>query len=41
MFRYGLLARAYAEHDAEGATDDALVVERLAARGRVRRRRAW
>jgi len=33
MFRYGLLARAYAEHDAEGATDDALVVERLAARG--------
>jgi len=33
MFRYGLLARAYAEHDADGATDDALVVERLAARG--------
>ena len=32
-FRYGLLARAYAEHDAAGATDDALVVERLAARG--------
>ena len=33
MFRYGLLARAYAAHDAAGATDDALVVERLAARG--------
>jgi 2-C-methyl-D-erythritol 4-phosphate cytidylyltransferase len=33
MFRYGLLARAYAAHEAAGATDDALVVERLAARG--------
>jgi 2-C-methyl-D-erythritol 4-phosphate cytidylyltransferase len=33
MFRYGVLARAYAAHDAAGATDDALVVERLAARG--------
>jgi 2-C-methyl-D-erythritol 4-phosphate cytidylyltransferase len=33
MFRYGILKRAYAAHDADGATDDALVVERLAARG--------
>jgi 2-C-methyl-D-erythritol 4-phosphate cytidylyltransferase len=33
MFRYGVLARAYAEVDSADATDDALVVERLAARG--------
>lgn len=33
MFRYGVLARAYAAPDVAEASDDALVVERLAARG--------
>jgi len=33
MFRFGVLSRAYAEGDAADATDDSLVVERLAARG--------
>jgi len=33
MFRYGVLARAYAAPGAADATDDALAVERLAATG--------
>jgi len=33
MFRYGVLVRAYAAPDAADATDDSLVVERLAATG--------
>ncbi|MEO8486876.1 MAG: 2-C-methyl-D-erythritol 4-phosphate cytidylyltransferase [Betaproteobacteria bacterium] len=33
MFRYGVLARAYAEGGIADATDDSLAVERLAARG--------
>lgn len=36
MFRYGVLAAAYAAPGADGATDDAQVVERLAARGACR-----
>lgn len=36
MFRFGILARAYRQPGAADATDDALVVERLAATGACR-----